>query len=353
MAARCVLSSSEIAIDVLDIMLVKSGSHQHFTEPKMRILLVTLTAAEAANSAVMSNLQAMFDAASDAVVTTSTLKAPAPGNAPPPLLPPSPPVPPVADAAPQSTALVAGTPTAASVFGDQPPIPPAPPTPPAPQPAAAPPAPTPPATGAPVDLDTSGLPWDHRIHAKSDDGSKPKNADGTWRKKRGGDKSIVAAVEAELRAALAANAAVAGTLPPGPPMTPPALPPAPPQQQPLTAEQIAQIHAAQAQQLAALAAAGQPGALPPPPPIAPGLPPAPPVAPAAGAAAPTFQSLMLAAQDAQFAGVISANWFLERRAAYQVPSLPALMQMPAVVAAISMELDEVWRASGKTRPNAQ
>lgn len=43
--------------------------------------------------------------------------------------------------------------------------------------------------------DTSGLPWDERIHSRN----KGLNADGTWRKKRGVDGAMVAAVEAELK----------------------------------------------------------------------------------------------------------------------------------------------------------
>jgi hypothetical protein len=61
--------------------------------------------------------------------------------------------------------------------------------------------PTPPATvaAAPAEndrLDKSGLPWDERIHASS----RAKNADSTWRKKRGIDDATVALVEAELKA---------------------------------------------------------------------------------------------------------------------------------------------------------
>lgn len=45
-------------------------------------------------------------------------------------------------------------------------------------------------------VDSTGLPWDERIHAKS----KATNADGSWRGKRNADAATVAAVEAELRA---------------------------------------------------------------------------------------------------------------------------------------------------------
>lgn len=68
-------------------------------------------------------------------------------------------------------------------------------------------APVPPApvTGTPgVEVDKGGLPWDSRIHAES----KAKNADGTWRKRRNLDPATLAAVEAELRAVMAAPTAV-------------------------------------------------------------------------------------------------------------------------------------------------
>lgn len=48
---------------------------------------------------------------------------------------------------------------------------------------------------APAGLDSSGLPWDERIHSSS----KAQNADGTWRYKRGGDLDERKRVEAELR----------------------------------------------------------------------------------------------------------------------------------------------------------
>lgn len=51
--------------------------------------------------------------------------------------------------------------------------------------------------GAP-DVDSRGLPWDERIHA----GTKATNADGSWRNKRGVDKALVEAVEAELAGAV-------------------------------------------------------------------------------------------------------------------------------------------------------
>lgn len=68
--------------------------------------------------------------------------------------------------------------------------------------AAASPGTAPEATG--VELDSDGLPWDHRIHS----GSKGKLAKTQqWKKKRGVDPEEVTRVEAELRAAMSASPA--------------------------------------------------------------------------------------------------------------------------------------------------
>lgn len=93
-----------------------------------------------------------------------------------------------------------------------------PPAPPVPQPLAAAVPPAPPAPSAPaapaspasaVELDKNGLPWDERIHA----GTKAKNADGSWRQRRGlNDEALVKRVEAELRQLVANNATSAAPL---------------------------------------------------------------------------------------------------------------------------------------------
>lgn len=81
-----------------------------------------------------------------------------------------------------------------------------------------------------VDLDAKGLPWDTRIHGST----KTKNADGTWRQKRGlNDEALKLRIEGELRAAMAARGPA---VPPAPvahtanmvaPLLPPAVPNAP------------------------------------------------------------------------------------------------------------------------------
>jgi hypothetical protein len=136
---------------------------------------------------------------------------------------PSVPVPPPAP----STAVVAPPPTApAAPTAGSPPLPPVglPPAPPTVPAAAAPAAPAAPTSPAGIELDSEGVPWDGRIHGST----KAKNADGTWRQKRGlNDPALKKRVEAELKAALAAGtltAAAAAPVAPPPVVVPPAPP---------------------------------------------------------------------------------------------------------------------------------
>ncbi len=70
--------------------------------------------------------------------------------------------------------------------------------------------------GAPV-LDSKGLPWDGRIHGAT----QTKNADGSWRQKRGlNDEAMKNRVEAELRAGQAARLLVAPAAPVSAPVPP-------------------------------------------------------------------------------------------------------------------------------------
>lgn len=74
-----------------------------------------------------------------------------------------------------------------------------------------PPPPTHPEPETTGELDSAGVPWDERIHART----KTKIADGTWKKKRGVDDAVVTQVMAE----------ITGGTPTTPETTPP--PPAP------------------------------------------------------------------------------------------------------------------------------
>lgn len=131
-----------------------------------------------------------------------------------------------------STAVVAPPPTAPAVAGLAPPPPvTSPAAPPPVPPAGAPTAPAAPTSPAGVELDSGGIPWDGRIHGST----KAKNADGTWRQKRGlNDPALRKRIEAELLAALAAGTLAPAAAAPPPaaaptaPAVPPAAPPAPP-----------------------------------------------------------------------------------------------------------------------------
>lgn len=107
-----------------------------------------------------------------------------------------------------------------------------------------------PNANAPV-TDSTGLPWDERIHA----GSKAQIADGTWRKRKGVDAGTVASVEAELRAR-------AGSIQPAAP-APLAAPPQMPQAAPVAAPAPQYIPPAVPQ--AAPPVMAQPGPLAQPP----------------------------------------------------------------------------------------
>lgn len=97
-----------------------------------------------------------------------------------------------------------------------------------------------------VNLDANDLPWDPRIHASS----KALNRDSTWRYKRGVDKDVVEAVEAELKGLLSAPAQETTAPPPPPPaqetIAPPppvedTAPPPPPQVQEMTIPAFLQL----------------------------------------------------------------------------------------------------------------
>lgn len=233
----------------------------------MRLVYVALSKDEAANpnavtliEQLVRRLSVELDAAS---VTTIGNDSPDVGAAPPvptPAVPVAPPalqtaslgfgVPGSAGAVPPLTAPAPLAPAA----GTSPTLPPAS-IPPVPAPASAAPAPSAPATPTnPVnvaDLDKNGLPWDERIHA----GTKNKVADGTWKKKKGlNDAALVARVEAELRAAVAAAPAA----PPAP-----AAPAAPVISPAVAAQNVAAVTAA-AQAASAVAAPPVPAAPPMP-----------------------------------------------------------------------------------------
>lgn len=100
--------------------------------------------------------------------------------------------------------------------------------------------------GPPGDRDSEGLPWDGRIHSSS----KALLADGKWRQRRNTDPAVVAAVTAELRAALAAPSAPVPAAPPAPPAPPPAAVVPPPPEAPASMTFPQFMHAITAARLA-------------------------------------------------------------------------------------------------------
>lgn len=183
-------------------------------------------------------------------------------------------------------------------------------------PPAIPPAPTV-ATGAPlsptaatapivapggVEKDARGLPWDHRIHSSS----KNKNANGTWRAKKGMNDGgeLVRKVEAELMQAMAAPGPATVTLPAG--MDPAAPPP------PEVVTPPASV---------VFGATGGTPVVPPPPP---------------GVVDQTlsFPGLMTLLTPAMAAGRINTALLTEACVAVGIPSLPLLATRPDLVPAV-------------------
>jgi len=157
-----------------------------------------------------------------------------------------------------------------------------------------------------VELDSRGLPWDHRIHSSG----KAKVAAGTWKQKRGVDDAVIAAVEAELRAAMAVPGPTAAA-----PVPPPAgvpLPPAP-----------ATVPA---------------GAVPiPPVPDIPAAAPTPPVT----AGPLTFPQLMQKVTGAISSGRLTQAQVTTCVQTTGLPSLALLASRPDLVAAAGAEIDRV------------
>lgn len=240
------------------------------------------------------------------------------GSAPPPL-PPGAVAPFTAGAAPSLTAL-AGLP-------DGRPLPPSVTAPPAPPPAPLAPTAAPPSTSpAPgvdfsaalqadaqklaatgqsgaavlpngVELDVNGLPWDARINGST----KTKNADGSWRMKRGVEPLLVEQVQVELRTIMA-------------------LP-----------------------QAAPVAAVGMPYA-PPPPPVAPVTPTAPPAP--AGDPRAQFVGLVGRVASAMSAGKITQDQVNAVCAGVGLPAIPMLANRLDLVPQVAAEIDAAIAARG-------
>lgn len=278
------------------------------------------TAAIAAHSAVMSSGEAV-DAAGD--TSTSAVMAEIRGESDIRVVPQADRL--LEPDAPDPAVAFAGGASAEQAFSPAPLAAAAPSTPAAP---AAPVSSIPAAPSSPnpggVEVDKSGLPWDGRIHSGPSD-KKPKNSDGTWRKKRGTSDDEVAAVEAELRAAL--NAPAPGAIP-APPVAAAEVPAAP-------------VPLAPAVPVAPVAAAA-PVPAPPPStaaPVAPAPTPAPAVTasgPAVATTAPsgpatTFAELMRKITSLQAAGALTVEGTAEISAALGIGGVRDLITRPDLV----------------------
>lgn len=193
-------------------------------------------------------------------------------------------------------------------------------------------APTAPVTGAPtalgaasstpaigVEVDKHGLPWDGRIHA----GTKRKNADGSWTAKRGVDPTLVAQVEAELRAVMGAPAAT---------------PLAPAPAAPIPAPQAASVTMPTAGVASSAVAVTAPPAPAPAAPVAPA-----PVAPS-GDARQQFVGLVGRASAAIQGGKVTQAEVNQCCADAGVPALPLLANRLDLVPQVAADVDALIAA---------
>ena len=180
------------------------------------------------------------------------------------------------------------------------------------------------AGAASVELDKNGLPWDERIHA----GTKTKLKSGEWKAKKQVDPALVAQVEAELRARVAASPAPVAAVP-----AVPAAPVAP---------------AAPVVDPAAVFGGAAPGvppapAIPTAPPVAP-LAPAATVAPSVSADPATFEQLMPRITAAVTAGIMPPTAVGAACAAHGVASVVTLQQSPQFVPLVWATLKQQYPA---------
>ena len=169
-----------------------------------------------------------------------------------------------------------------------------------------------------IEVDSNGMPWDHRIHSAS----RNKVGDGSWRMKRGLDEALQAQVEQELRATMGLPAPLASV---------PALPTTPIEA--LTQAVVGVPVPPPFVPSAELPAV--PVAITPPPPIAP--------VGAVTTASPsspkvTFPQLMQAITRAFAAKTLDQNAIMAACNACGIPSLPMLASRPDMVEAVANAL---------------
>lgn len=158
-----------------------------------------------------------------------------------------------------------------------------------------------------VERDKHGLPWDERIHA----GTKTKNTDGAWKKKKNVNEATVASVEAQLRAMPQSAAPLPPSLPQSVPPTLPGVPPQPPAALPPSASALP----------------GVPSGVP----LAPSVP-VPGMPGGSTASGPdTFEALMIRITAATANGLLPTTATSAACAAVGLPNIMALEQNPAFV----------------------
>jgi hypothetical protein len=192
-----------------------------------------------------------------------------------------------------------------------------------------------PAAPSAVELDTTGLPWDGRIHAGTPT-AKIKTKGGTWRTRRNTSDELLASVTAELRQAMAAGGApavptpaaapVAASPEPAPTAVPPAPPPTPAAADTVPGPAVA-TPAADAAPLAPAPAADTPAA------------PSPAPSPAAPVAA--FPDLMRKITGLQTAGKMTVADTTDIAVALGLTSVRDLLHRPDLVGAFDALLPPV------------
>ena len=180
------------------------------------------------------------------------------------------------------------------------------------------------AGAASVELDKNGLPWDERIHA----GTKTKLKSGEWKAKKSVDPALVASVEAELRARMAAGNVASPVAP---------TVPAPPLASPVGASSpTTTASPAVAPAIDPAAVFGGAPAVPPAPVV--------PAAPVASADPTTFEQLMPRITAAVTAGIVPPTAVGAACAAHGVASVVTLQQSPQFVPLVWATLRQQYPA---------
>ncbi|MCA9268821.1 MAG: hypothetical protein KDA41_10145, partial [Planctomycetales bacterium] len=197
-------------------------------------------------------------------------------------------------------------------------------------------SPQPTAAPAGVETDKNGLPWDERIHSGPKD-KRPKNADGSWRKRRGVDDALVEQVEAELRQVMGATGNPAPAAPTAAASPEPAPAPAP-----TAAPVVPPPTPADAGTASGPVAATTADSAPPAPPVATPAPapaPTPPASPAPSGEL-TFPELMRKITALQSSGTLTVQATNEIAVSLGLTGVRDLIHRPDLIASFAALLPE-------------